>query len=78
MYGMVLVAGLVDLFQFNLRNIAFQSDSSGFVAVIGYAVVLYGFMADYWIFEIELTTWSLIGALLIAVVTVGVTLIKLK
>jgi hypothetical protein len=35
-------------------------------------------MADYWIFEIELTTWSLIGALLIAVVTVGVTLIKLK
>ena len=41
-------------------------------------MVLYGFMADYWIFEIELTTWSLIGALLIAVVTVGVTLIKLK
>ena len=41
-------------------------------------MVLYGFMADYWIFETELTTWSLVGALLIAVVTVGVTLIKLK
>ena len=46
--------------------------------MIGYIVVLYAFIADEFIFDTQLTVYSLVGALLIAVVTISVTLIKLK
>jgi len=62
----------------NSQNIAFQSDSSGFVAVIGYLIVLYGFLADEFIFDSVITGFDLVGACMILFVTVGVTIYKLK
>jgi hypothetical protein len=48
------------------------------VAVIGYMIVLYGFLADELIFESPVTGFDLAGACMIFTVTVGVTIYKLK
>lgn len=69
---------MLDFISMNSQNIAFQSDSSGFVAVIGYLIVLYGFLADEFIFDSAITGFDLVGACIILFVTVGVTVFKLK
>ena len=77
-YGYLLLTCLCDFISLNSQNIAFQSDSSGFVAVIGYLIVLYGFLADEFIFDSAITGFDLVGACMILFVTVGVTVYKLK
>jgi len=62
----------------NAHNIAFQSDSSGFISILGYIVILYGFLADEFIFGTSITGFDLIGAVLIFTVTVSVTIYKLR
>ncbi len=62
----------------NSHNIAFQSDSSGFVSILGYILILYGFLADEFIFGSSITGYDLLGAILIFVVTIGVTIVKLR
>jgi len=77
-YGYLLLTCFLDFISMNSQNIAFQSDSSGFVAVIGYLIVLYGFLADEFIFDSVITGFDLVGACMILFVTVGVTVYKLK
>ena len=48
------------------------------MAVIGYIVVLYGYLADIFIFDIEISGFDLVGACLILIVTVSVTVWKLR
>lgn len=77
-YGYLFVCCFLDFFSINATNIAFQSDSSGFVSIIGYIVVFYGFLADEFIFETPITGLDLAGAVCIFVVTVAVTIYKLR
>ena len=68
----------VDFFSLNAMNIAFQSDASGFVSVIGYMIVVYGFMSDIFIFKVPLEGRDMAGAVFILAVTVCVTVYKMK
>ena len=75
-YMWLFLCCCLDFAGVNCQNIAFQSDSSGFVAIIGYIAVFYGFMADEFIFHRPITGFDLAGALLIFSVTIGVALYK--
>lgn len=58
-------------------TIAYQSDSSGFVSLLGYAIILYGFMSDVFFFDETLLPLQLFGALLIFSATIIVAVLKL-
>lgn len=77
-YGLLVISGICDFVAFNCRNIAFQSDSSGFIALIGYIAVFYGFLSDVFIFNASMTVMAVGGAVLIMIVTVGTAVYKLK
>ena len=77
-YFYLFVTCLFDFICLNAHNIAFQSDSSGFISILGYIVILYGFLADEFIFGTSITGFDLVGAILIFGVTVGVTVYKLR
>lgn len=50
-YGLMLIATLFDTLAVTATTIAFQADSSGFVALISYVNIIYGFLADRIIFK---------------------------
>ena len=50
-YLALFAACCFDFLQLCSMNIAFQNDSSGFVAILGYISVVYGFIADELIFN---------------------------
>lgn len=77
-YEYLLLACFFNFIELNSQNIAFQSDSSGFVSVVGYLVVFYGFLADEFVFKRPIAGLELAGACMIFVVTVGVTVFKLR
>ena len=58
-------------------TIAYQSDSSGFVSLLGYAIIIYGFLSDIIIFNEEIMALQLAGALLIFLATFAVAVYKL-
>ena len=72
-YATLLLTCVFDFICLNAHNIAFQSDSTGFISIFGYLVVLYGFLADEFIFGTSLTGFDLLGGVLIFGVTVAVT-----
>ena len=73
----MLAATLVDTVTVNSMTIAFQSDSSGFVSLISYVVVIYAFMADCLVFNEHFTWVELVGAASILIVTVYTSIVKL-
>jgi drug/metabolite transporter (DMT)-like permease len=76
-YAQIVLACILDVAAFNTRNIAFQCDSSSFLAVVGFIAVLYGFLADEFIFKKPIAGYDLLGAIIILVVTLGVSIYKL-
>ena len=58
-------------------TIAYQSDSSGFVSLLGYAIILYGFLSDVIIFNERIMALQLAGALIIFCATFAVAVYKL-
>ena len=74
----MLLGCCIDWVGLNAMNIAYQSDTSGFISIIGYLSVFYSFLADEFIFQAPMTGLDLVGALVIAVVTVGVAVYKLR
>lgn len=48
------------------------------MALIGYIIVFYGFLADEFIFDVSMTLFDLIGSMTIFIVTISVIVIKLK
>ena len=48
------------------------------MAVLGYIVILYGFLVDEFIFQAPISGFDLAGAFLILLVTVSVTVTKLR
>jgi len=75
-YGYLGLCCACDFININSTNIAFQNDSSGFIAIIGYMSMVYGFLADEFIFHLPITGYDLLGAVLIAVVTLTTTVHK--
>ena len=58
--------------------IAFSKDSAGFLSIIGYIIVFYGFLVDEFIFDNPVSGVQLIAALGILIVTVTTAVYKLK
>jgi len=52
---LVLVMCIFDFVAGCSLQLAFQKDSSGFVSMIGYTSVVYGFVADFFIFGIAVS-----------------------
>ena len=77
-YLLMLAAALFDSLTVNAVTIAFQSDSSGFVSLISYVNILYAFAADLLIFNESFSVLELVAAVIILVVTVCVSIYKIK
>lgn len=69
---------MFDNLSLNSQTIAFQSDSSGFVSLVGYVAVLYAFLADYLILGETISVTEMVGAALILSVTVWVSVLKIR
>ena len=75
---LILTAGvLCDSIALNCYTMAFQSDGSGFVALLSYGNVLYAFLGDQIIFHESFTLMELLATIVILIVTVGVSIYKL-
>ena len=61
----------------NSMTIAYQRDSSGFVSLLGYAIIIYGFAADLLFFETNVNALQIVGVILIFAITFIVAVIKL-
>jgi drug/metabolite transporter (DMT)-like permease len=77
-YFALFAACCFDFLQLCSMNIAFQNDSSGFVAILGYISVVYGFIADELIFNNSISGMELVGASLILIVCISTAAYKLK
>lgn len=71
------VASLLDNFAVFSTTLAFMSDSSGFVSLIGFIQVVYAFLVDTFIFGVSFTATQLISAIVIMTVMVVVVYLKL-
>jgi drug/metabolite transporter (DMT)-like permease len=76
-YFAVFVACCFDFLQLAAQNIAFQNDSSGFVSILGYMTIVYGFAADELIFHQSINGMELVGATLIFIVCITTAIVKL-
>ena len=76
-YLLLTAAGVMDMLCVNCMTISFQRDSSGFVSLISYMLILYGFLADLIIFNETILLLEVIGALIILGTTMTVATIKL-
>lgn len=77
-YILIFVSCCFDFTQLCSQNIAFQSASSGFVSVMSYISIAYGFLADELIFHTSITGMELMGATLIMVVCFTTAVLKLR
>ena len=78
LFGLMLAATMFDTLTVNAYTIAYQSDSSGFVALISYVVVIYAFLFDILIFDESFTWVELLAATSILVMTVLTSVVKLR
>ena len=76
-YLILTASAIADVIEINSMTIAYQRDSSGFVSLLGFTVVIYGFLADVFIFQESIQPLELAGAILILAATVTVSVIKL-
>ena len=58
-------------------TIAFQRDSSGFVSLVSYMLIFYGFLSDIIIFDEQILALELIGAMVVLAATITVATVKL-
>ena len=77
-YGTILLCCVFDFIALNCQTVAFQSDSSGFVSLIGYMAVLYAFIVDYLVFHESISLVEICGAILILTVTILVSVKKIR
>ena len=77
-FGLMIIATLFDVVGVTSVTIAYQADSSGFVALISYINIIYGFLADRIIFKESFLPIELIAAIVILFVTVGTSVYKLN
>mmetsp|Transcript_10074 Transcript_10074/g.13701 ORF Transcript_10074/g.13701 Transcript_10074/m.13701 type:complete len:90 (+) Transcript_10074:576-845(+) len=53
-YGLLALAATFDCAACNSMTIAYQSDGSGFVSLLGYGIIVYSFLSDVLIFDEDL------------------------
>ena len=75
---LIIGTTVFDSIAVNAVTIAFQSDSSEFVALISYVNILYAFVADVVIFNESFGWIELLAACVILVVTVGTSIYKIR
>jgi len=75
-YGLLLAGGLTDAICVNCLTIAFMNDRSGFVSLMSYMLVFWGFLADFFIFKEEIYLLELLGAIVVLTATLVVSIIK--
>ena len=76
-YLILFLASTFDCAACNAMTIAYQSDSSGFVSLLGYAIIIYGFLSDIIVFNEDIHALQLTGALIIFAATFVVAAYKL-
>ena len=74
----MLGAVLIETVAVYSMTIAYQSDSSGFVSLISYMLVIYAFFADIFVFCEQFKWLELVAALVILLVTVATSIFKLR
>ena len=75
---LLMIAGVAfDTLGVNSQTIAFQSDSSGFVALLGYISVVYAYISDTLIFHETFSWIELLAAIIILSVIVGTSVFKI-
>ena len=77
-YYLLALMCFIDFIGVNCMTMAFQAADSTFVAIVGYSIVVYGFLVDLFYFNQPMTGMGLTGALLIFFVTVGTSYVKMK
>ena len=73
----MICAALFDSMAIYSITLAFQADSSGFVALISYLSVVYSFVADKVIFNEQFNAMEMTAALSIFIVTISIVTYKL-
>ena len=73
----MICAALFDTMTIYSSIVAFQADSSGFVALISYLSVVYSFVADKVIFKEQFNAIEIAAALSIFIVTISIGTYKL-
>jgi len=72
------LGGLCDFVVVGSNIIAFQSDSSGFISLLGYMQVVYAFLLDIFVFKSTISVVQLASALVICVTTLTVAVYKAR
>ena len=73
----MFAATAFDTLAVNFGTIGFQSDSSGFMSLITYVMVVYGFVSDCLIFKETFTWVELLCAAVILIVMIYTAIVKL-
>lgn len=60
------------------QQLAFQKDSSSFISIISYMSIVYGFAADFFIFDIAVKFIRIIASCMIIVVNLFLTVSKFR
>ena len=75
-YGILAAGGLIDTLCVNCLTVAFMNDRSGFVSLMSYMLVFWGFLADILIFKEEIGLLEFLGAMVVLLATLVVSVIK--
>lgn len=76
-YGYILGACVLDTVAFHFQTAAFQYDSTRFVSLFSFNLVIYGFITDVFLLVEPLNHFDVIGSLTIHVSVIIVTVYKL-
>ena len=75
---LILVSTIFSAIATTSYTVAYQSDSSGFIVLIGNVKILYFFLSDTFIFHEVFSAIELVGVCVITTVVLTVALIKIK
>ena len=75
---LLLFIAISNALAMNLLTIAFQNDKSTFVSTMAYMMLVYAFIVDMTIFQIEFKVLELVGSIIILVLSLGTIYIKLR
>jgi hypothetical protein len=77
-YKWLLMLCCMDFVGVSSVTIAYANDSTGFISLMGYMTIVYGYFSDLVIFNQPVAGWDLLSALVIAGVTISVAVYKFK
>ena len=77
-YQGITLAIIFDLAYAFSVTLAYQSGNSGFISLIGYLVIFYGFIVDFIFFNKTFSSMEILAALVILAVTLSLSVQKLR